>query len=134
MPELRRFKPVSHMNAACLRLIFTAVLLVSWRASEPDAAAQGSRADYERSGSLSRTFQGKVFRDRVEAHWLSNGAQFWYESRTGTNSREFVFVDTEKGERRPAFDHAKLARALNKAGLKDMTAENLRLREIEWKA
>ena len=96
--------------------------------------AQGSRADYERAASLSRRFQGKVFRDRVEAHWLSNNTQFWYEVRTGTNTREFIFVDAEKGARRPAFDHAKLARALESAGVKDLRAENLALRNVEWKS
>jgi len=97
------------------------------------AVAQGSHADYERAANLSRQFSAKVFRDRVEAHWLTNNTQFWYEVRTGTNTREFVFVDAEKGERRPAFDHAKLAQALNAAGVKDVRAENLALRNLEWK-
>src|SRR5688572_19778018 len=52
--------------------------------------SQGSKTDYERAANLSRQFSGKVFRDRVEAHWLTNNKQFWYEVRTGTNTREFV--------------------------------------------
>jgi dipeptidyl-peptidase 4 len=96
--------------------------------------AQGSRADYERAAGLSRRVQGKVFRDRIEAHWLSNNTQFWYEVRTGTNTREFIFVDAEKGERRPAFDHAKLARTLENAGVKDVSVENLALRNLEWRS
>ena len=96
--------------------------------------SQGSKADYDRSTNLSRQFSGKVFRDRVEAHWLTNNTQFWYEVRTGTNTREFVFVDAEKGERRLAFDHAQLAKALNAAGVKGLRAENLALRNLEWKS
>src|SRR5436190_3265202 len=97
-------------------------------------SAQGSRTDYERAANLSRQFAGKVFRDRVEAHWLTNNAQFWYEVKTGADTREFVFVDAGKGERRPAFDQAKLAEALLKAGVKDASAENLPLRNVEWKS
>jgi dipeptidyl-peptidase 4 len=96
--------------------------------------AQGSRADYDRAASLSRRTSGKVFRDRVEAHWLTNNAQFWYEVKTGTETREFVLVDAEKGERKPAFDHAKLAEALIKAGVQDAKPDNLPLRNAELKS
>jgi dipeptidyl aminopeptidase/acylaminoacyl peptidase len=117
----------SRQSAAILALV--AVLLCGVRSH-----AQGSRADYDRAASLSRRTTGKVFRDRIEAHWLTNNTQFWYEVKTGTDTREFVFVDAEKGERKPAFDHTKLAEALNKAGTKDLRAENLPLRSFEWKA
>lgn len=97
------------------------------------STAQGSKADYERSTNLFRQFSGKVFRDRVEAQWLTNNTQFWYEVRTGTNSREFVFVDAVKGERRPAFDHARLGQALEAAGARDVRAGNLALRGLQRK-
>ena len=61
--------------------------------------AQGSREDYERAASLSRRFSSKVFRDKVEAHWLSNNTQFWYEVKTGPDTREFVLINAETGER-----------------------------------
>jgi dipeptidyl-peptidase-4 len=96
--------------------------------------AQGSRADYERAASLRERTANKVFRDRVQANWLSNNTQFWYEVRTGPDQREFVFVDAAKGERRTAFDHARLAQALKNAGVADIRAENLPLRELEWKS
>ena len=117
----------SRQSAALLTLVI--VLFCGARSH-----AQGSRADYDRAASLSRRTSGKVFRDRVEAHWFTNNTQFWYEVRTGADTREFVFVDAEKGERKPAFDHAKLAEALNKAGAKDLRAENLPLRNFELKA
>jgi len=98
------------------------------------AQAQGSRADYERAASLSARFSGKVFRDRVEAHWLTNNTQFWYELKTGPAAREFIFVDAEKGIRQPAFDHLKLAQALANAGVKEAPASNLPLQNLEWKS
>ena len=113
-----------------LRWLVAALLLSVSLAS---VFAQGSKADYERSANLSRQFSGKVFRERIEPHWFSNNTQFWYEVKTGSDTREFVLVDAEKGERTPAFDHAKLAKALNGAGVKNTTAEKLPLRNLEWK-
>jgi dipeptidyl-peptidase 4 len=62
--------------------------------------AQGTAADYERAAKLSERFSGKVFRDRVEAHWLPGNTSFWYQVRTGPNTREFVSVNAVTGERR----------------------------------
>jgi len=95
--------------------------------------AQGSRADYDRAANLSRLTANTVFRDRVELHWLAGRAQFWYDVKTGPDAHEFVFVDAERGERRPAFDHARMAEALRKAGVKDAEAARLPLRGLEWK-
>src|SRR3954468_21916035 len=100
--------------------------------SRVPAFAQGSRADYERSSRLRTTTANKVFRDRVEAHWLPGNTRFWYEVSTGPGTREYVFVDAEKGERKLAFDHEKLARTLKTAGIKDAQADKLALKELDW--
>lgn len=118
-------------NARLSAVLVAAALLWSGRAP---LQAQGSRADYERSATLSGLTANKVFRDRVQAQWLSNNTQFWYEVKTAPDAREFVFVDAEKGERRPAFDHAKLAESLKANGVNDARAENLALRNLEWLA
>ena len=96
--------------------------------------AQGSRADYERAASLSRRSAGKVFRDKVEAHWLTNTTRFWYEVKTGPDTRKFILVEAEKGTRQPAFDHTKFAAALAKAGVKEARADNLPLKNLAWKS
>lgn len=95
--------------------------------------AQGTRADYERAANLRKLTENKVYRDRIQVNWLPGNTQFWYQVRTGADTREFVLVDAEKGERKPAFDHAKLAEALNKAGLKEVRAERLPLVRLELK-
>src|SRR5688572_28610927 len=134
MPEFLR-KPGSIMKRFQINRLKTVAAVALVASSVVSiVSAQGSRADYERAAGLSRRFQGKVFRDRVEAHWLSNNTQFWYEVRTGTNTHEFVFVDAEKGERRPAFNHARLAQALEGAGAGDVRAENLALRNVAWRS
>ena len=110
-------------------LAFGAALVL---ASGPLARAQGSRADYERAAGLRTATANKVFRDRVDAHWLADGGKFWYELKTGPASREYVLVDAEKGERRPAFDHARLAKALNLSGVGAARPDALVLRDLEW--
>ncbi len=77
-----------------------AALLFAMLASSISVSAQGSRADYERAAKLSQRFSGKVFRDRVEAHWLPGNTSFWYQVKTGPDTREFVQVNAISGERK----------------------------------
>ena len=107
-----------------LALTLTVALALAWL---PAIRAQGSRADYERSAGLRSATANKVFRDHVDAHWLPGNTTFWYAVTTGPGRREYVFVEAEKGERRAAFDHARLAETLKGAGLS--TARQL-LREV----
>src|SRR5262245_12347115 len=101
--------------------------------SAPLLQAQGTRADYERAKNFRRLSENKVYRDRVQATWLPGNTQFWYQVKTGAETREYVLVNAEKGERKPAFDHAKLAEALTKAGVKDVRADRLSLDKLEFK-
>jgi len=89
------------------------------------AGAQGTRADYERWAGLRRLTRNKVFRERVQPNWLEGGKQFWYRVATGPERHEFVHVDAVKGVRRVAFDHARLAAAMVKAGIKGVRVEAL---------
>jgi dipeptidyl aminopeptidase/acylaminoacyl peptidase len=42
----------------------------------------------------------RVYRSTVSAEWLPDGRRFWYQNVSAGNSKEFVFVDAIKGERR----------------------------------
>ena len=57
---------------------------------------------YEAALALPKRTENKVFRDRVQPHWLADGKSFWYRVRTGPNDHEFVWVDTARGERTTA--------------------------------
>ena len=96
------------------------------------AAGQGTRSDYERAASLHRLTDNKVFRDRVQPNWFADGRKCWYRVRTGPNRHEFVLVDAEQGTRQPAFDHVRLAAALEKAGVRQPQADRLPLDQIEF--
>jgi dipeptidyl aminopeptidase/acylaminoacyl peptidase len=99
----------------------------------PVLHAQGTHSDYERAKNLRKLTENKVYRDRVQANWLAGNTQFWYQVKTGEDTRAFVLVDAGKGERKLAFDHAKLAAALTKAGVKDVRADRLSLDKLEFK-
>ena len=79
------------------------------------AFAQGTQADYERASKLPELTRNKVFHASVEPHWLSDNKQFWYRVDLPEDKKQFLLVDAEKGEKNPAFDHARLAEALSKA-------------------
>jgi hypothetical protein len=57
-----------------------------------------------------------VHRDIIVPHWFAgtNGQTnlFWYRVDLADHQREFMLVDAAAGRRGPAFDHARLARAL----------------------
>lgn len=94
----------------------------------------GTKADYERAASLGRLFQGKVFKTAVHPHWLPDGNRFWYRNDLPGGAREFVVVDAAAGKREPAFDHARLASAFEKALNKKVDATRLPVERIEFAA
>ena len=98
--------------SAPARLIVLGLLLATCAA--PPARGQGSKADYERAEGLREATRDKVFKTSVRPHWLTGGQRFWYRNDLPDKVREFILVDAAKGERRPAFDHARLAEALGK--------------------
>lgn len=71
-----------------------------------------SEADYERAEQiLSWNLQSKVLRSSIEPNWIDDD-RFWYRVRTDDGYR-FYHVDPRARERQPAFDHEKLAEALD---------------------
>ena len=71
----------------------------------------------------------RIFRDRVEPHWFAgaNGEtnQFWYRVDLPQGGREFIQVDALAGQRKHAFDHVRLAKALSEKSGKTVEAERL---------
>jgi dipeptidyl aminopeptidase/acylaminoacyl peptidase len=103
-----------------------------WALSSPAAVAQGTRADYDRAARLSVATRNKVFKSTVRPRWLAGNQRFWYRNDLEQESREFVLVDAVRGERRPAFDHARLAAALSTALKKEVAAARLPLGELHF--
>ena len=95
--------------------------------------AQGTKADYERFDKIGGITGGKVFRTKVQAHWLTGTKCFWYRNDLGHGRKSFVFVDATVGKRKAAFDHGRLAKDLAKATGKAFEAHKLPFDAIEYK-
>ena len=66
--------------------------------------AQGTKADYERALSLPQRTANKVFRARVEPHWIGGGDSFWYRVEVAPGKFENVLVDCPTGERKAGYE------------------------------
>ncbi len=66
-----------------------------------------------------------VYKTTVRPHWFAENKQFWYRNDLAGGAREFILVDTEKGIRRPAFDHARVAAILSEKNDQAVDANHL---------
>lgn len=100
-------KPRHPAYSLCLA-IFAAV------APPHTAAAQGTVADYQRAMAMRERYQGLALNVAESATWIQKSHRFWYR-RSVTGGSQFVLVDADSRETRPAFDHARLAATLTDA-------------------
>jgi dipeptidyl aminopeptidase/acylaminoacyl peptidase len=87
---------------------------------------------YTRAAELASQAKGRVFRTTITPHWFDSNTGFWYRNDTKDGSKDFVVVDADKGTRRPAFDHDKLAAGLSRAAGAKYRAERLPFNTIEF--
>ena len=108
------------------------LLLVACCLHTEAARGQGRAADYRRADDLRRRVQNKVFRSRVDAHWLNDGHRFWYRVEIGPRESRFILVDAKTGQRQEAFDHKKLAAAIGKATKRNVDEKQLPIRSLRF--
>src|SRR5687768_9703123 len=77
------------------------------------AAAQGTRADYERALGLDDKYRYLTVNVPDPATWVANSSRFYYR-KSVKGGHEFVMMDAETRQRTPAFDHQRVADALAK--------------------
>jgi dipeptidyl aminopeptidase/acylaminoacyl peptidase len=107
-----------------IRLVLASVLCSCLWFSPGGVSAQGTQADYQRSTTLNDRLRGLVV-DVAEAPvWIENSHRFWYR-KSVQGGNEFVLVDADAGQKRPAFDHQRLAPALSTASGTSYTAVTL---------
>ncbi|MEJ2701528.1 MAG: DPP IV N-terminal domain-containing protein, partial [Sedimentisphaerales bacterium] len=109
-------------STAILGLLFAAQAVI----------AQGTLSDYQRALSLNKTIANKVFKARVNPHWFGDNARFWYRNDLPDGEREFILVDAERGTRKRAFDHERLAGALDEATGREVQAEKLSIERLTF--
>ena len=88
-------------------------------------SAQGTLEDYRRSQGANQRF-ANMFSGIVQGgvSWIGNTNQFTYRV-TVPGGSQFVLVDAATGQKRPAFDHERLAAALSTAANGRYTAITL---------
>ncbi len=75
--------------------------------------AQDTAADYKRAETFLRpNVEKRIYRTQVIPHWINDTPRFWYKVNT-RQGKQFILVDTRKKQRKQAFDHEKLAKALS---------------------
>jgi dipeptidyl aminopeptidase/acylaminoacyl peptidase len=78
----------------------------------PSASAQGTTDDYQRADALNRRYQGLAVDVAEPPRWIGETSRLWYrKSMRGGNV--FTVVDAATRQKRPAFDHDKVAAALS---------------------
>ncbi len=117
---------VSQSNALSLLFLLLPVPFPAW--------GQGTKADYDRAASLPRLTSGKVFRILVDPHWFDGNRQMWYKIRTGPGEYEFVLVNVAQSKRAPAFDHERLAKALQAKKITGAAANRLPIENLDFDA
>jgi dienelactone hydrolase len=95
-------------------------------APTPEQLAEGYRR------SVRPPLPGTVYKSQIVPHWFEGDAYFWYVNQLADSRREYVLVDARQGHRRLAFDHQRLAAALEKLGGQAVDAERLALAALRF--
>lgn len=93
--------------------------------------AQGTLVDYRQAEEIRDRFEGLAVDVVEEPTWIDDTHHFWYRKSVPGGHR-FVRVDADAPEKRPAFDHQRLAIALSALTDTSYTALKLPFREIEF--
>src|SRR5690242_12402332 len=78
------------------------------------AIAKGTLADYQRAMTLRDKYNNKAYNVAEAPRWIEQTSRFYYR-RSVKGGNEWILVDGATQEKKPAFDHARLAEAIAKA-------------------
>ena len=98
------------------------VILIAAGLSTAALGQEVTEEDYARA-EATLSMQSKVFNATVNPQWIDQD-RFWYLNR-GREASQFILVDPESGTRGPAFDHTRLAEALEDFSDDDVVPESL---------
>jgi dipeptidyl aminopeptidase/acylaminoacyl peptidase len=110
------------MRRLCLSLLLSLSFAISFAKTAPPAPV--TRDDYDRAAKLKDRYKGLALNVAETPTWLDGTDTFWYR-RSVEGGYEFVVVNAETQEKKPAFDQTKLAAALSAAAGKPYTAVTL---------
>ena len=85
--------------------LFTAIFLLPFGAgADSDFETNSARAEKLRTET-----RNQIHNQKLDIHWLKDETPLWYRNHKADGRSEIILVDTNTGERQPAFDHAKIA-------------------------
>src|SRR5215831_893385 len=113
-----------------LRSVANATLGVIFVVAPVRAGAQGSLDDYRRAATVTQRLAGLTANIAQSPTW-TEPTRFWYR-KSVKGGNEFVVVDAATGQKRPAFDHARLATALSSASGTTYAAVTLPFSEFTY--
>ena len=95
--------------------------------------AQGTYEDYQRAEKfLHFNVYNLVQNLYLTPNWINKTSDFWYKTEL-ENGHQFILVLSSKNEVKPAFDHKKLAQALEKELDKTINSDSLPFSKIKFK-
>ena len=106
------------------RLAAVALVLAATAVAPPVLLAQATVADYQRAMTLRDKYTGLAVGIGEEPRWIQQSSRFYYRHSV-KGGHEWVLVDAATEEKKPAFDHARLAEAIAKATGRKATAIEL---------
>ena len=81
---------------------------------------------YKAAGLLDSLARNSILNASIKANWQPGNTAFWYKKFLTDSNFEFIYVNAVTNVKQKAFDHAKIATALNKL-VTDTTLSPLRL-------
>ena len=106
------------------RMLASAIVLAGSVIIPHASMAQGTLADYQRAMTLRDKYTGKAYNVAEAPRWIEQTSRFYYR-RSVKGGNEWILVDGATQEKKPAFDHARLADAVAKATGRKATAVEL---------
>ncbi len=88
------------------------------------AVAQGTVDDYRRADGLRERYERLAVNVPAPATWVEGTSRFTYR-RSVADGQEFIIFDAATREKRPAFDHARLAEAMSKVAGEEVKPHEL---------
>ena len=102
-----RTTTIARLGAGLLPVVLAAQFL----------AAQGTAVDYSRADQLNARYEGLAVGIPDRPTWIGRTSRLWYRRTAKGGGYEFMVVDVAAKTKHPAFDHARLADAIIRAGL-----------------
>lgn len=120
-----------------LAVRFAAAFLLCSSAAQlgaQDVRPSITAADYDRAAKvLDANLRHALLNPRLDAHWLADGASFWFRRQLADGGADYFLVTAATGEIQPLFDRDRLLPVLDaaaaKAGQERRTLEVLEVRQ-----